>query len=79
MISGAAARQHSQRERSEQRARATGPYISSPQPGESGGYCRKTSAIRAAFRARLKPAIIARQFGVPQSVVRQVLQGEGRL
>ena len=38
----------------------------------------KASAIRAAFRAGLKPAIIARQFGVPQSVVRQVLQGEGR-
>ena len=29
------------RERSERRARATGPYISSPQTGESGGYCRK--------------------------------------
>ena len=38
----------------------------------------KASAIRAAFRAGLKPAAIARQFGVPQSVVQQVLQGEGR-
>jgi hypothetical protein len=38
----------------------------------------KASAIRAAFRAGLKPAIIARQFGVPQSVVQQVLQGEAR-
>src|SRR5215211_8682173 len=39
----------------------------------------KASAIRAAFRAGLKPATIARQFGVPQSVVRQVLRGESRL
>jgi hypothetical protein len=38
----------------------------------------KASAIRAAFRAGLKPATIARQFGVTQSLVRQVLQGEGR-
>ena len=29
------------RERSERRARATGPYSSSPQTGESGCYCRK--------------------------------------
>ena len=55
--------------------------ISSPQTRQfpsSGVTAGKANAIRAAFRAGLKPATIARQFGVPQSVVRQVLQGEGR-
>ena len=47
-----------------------------PKPASSGVTAGKSNAIRAAFRAGLKPATIARQFGVPQSVVRQVLQGE---
>ena len=49
-----------------------------PKPASPGVTARKANAIRAAFQAGLKPATIARQFGVPQSVVRQVLQGEGR-
>ena len=49
-----------------------------PKPASPGVTAGKANAIRAAFRAGLKPATIARQFGVPQSVVRQVLQGEGR-
>ena len=49
-----------------------------PKPASPGITAGKANAIRAAFRAGLKPATIARQFGVPQSVVRQVLQGEGR-
>ena len=50
-----------------------------PKPASSRGVTAgKANAIRAAFRAGMKPATIARQFGVPQSVVRQVLQGEGR-
>jgi hypothetical protein len=36
----------------------------------------KGNAIRAAFRAGLKPATIARQFGVSQATVREVLQSE---
>jgi hypothetical protein len=38
----------------------------------------RASAIRAAFRAGLKPAKIAREFGVPQSLVQQVLRGAER-
>jgi hypothetical protein len=49
-----------------------------PKPASPGVTAGKANAIRAAFRAGLKPATIARQFGVPQPVVRQVLQGEGR-
>ena len=36
----------------------------------------KGNAIRAAFRAGLKPPAIARQFGVSQATVREVLQTE---
>ena len=49
-----------------------------PKPASPGVTAGKANAIRAAFRAGLKPATIARQFGVTQSVVRQVLQAEGR-
>ena len=45
-----------------------------PKPASPGVTAGKANAIRAAFRAGLKPATIARQFGVTQSVVRQVLQ-----
>ena len=45
-----------------------------PKPDSPSVTAGKANAIRAAFRAGLKPATIARQFGVPQSVVRQVLQ-----
>ena len=33
--------------------------------------------IRAAFKAGLKPAAIARQFGISPAVVRSVLAGDG--
>jgi hypothetical protein len=58
----------------ERRVRTAAP----PKPDSPSVTAGKANAIRAAFRAGLKPATIARQFGVPQSVVRQVLQGEGR-
>ena len=51
---------------------------SAPKPDSPGVTAGKANAIRAAFRAGMKPATIARQFGVPQSAVRQVLQAEGR-
>jgi hypothetical protein len=37
----------------------------------------KLSAVRAAFKAGVRPSIIAKQFGVSQSDVRKVLSGEG--
>ena len=51
---------------------------SAPKPDSPGVTAGKANAIRAAFRAGMKPATIARQFGVPQPAVRQVLQAEGR-
>ena len=60
---------------SDERERRVRTSAAPKPPGVTAG---KANAIRAAFRAGLKPATIARQFGVPQSVVRQVLQGEGR-
>jgi hypothetical protein len=38
----------------------------------------KANAVRAAFMAGVKPSTIARQFGISQSMVRQVLQAEKR-
>ncbi len=38
----------------------------------------KTNAVRAAFMAGVKPSTIARQFGVSQAAVRQVLAAETR-
>lgn len=38
----------------------------------------KTNAVRAAFMARIKPATIARQFGVSQSAVRKALASAAR-
>lgn len=51
--------------RSPKAAQVTGPAVAAG----------KANAIRAAFQAGLKPAAIARQFGVPQALVREVLQG----
>ena len=62
---------------SDQRERR-GRTAAALKPASPGVTAGKANAIRAALRAGLKPATIARQFGVPQSVVRQVLQGEGR-
>ena len=75
------------RERSKQQVRPSAapgtassrrPRTSASVPAAPAVTAGKASAIRAAFRAGLKPATIARQFGVPQSLVQQVLQGEGR-
>lgn len=38
----------------------------------------KANAVRAAFMAGVKPSTIARQFGISQLTVRQVLQAEKR-
>ena len=38
----------------------------------------KLNALRAAFKAGVKPSTIARQFGISQSDVRKVLAAEGR-
>ncbi len=38
----------------------------------------KLNAVRAAFKAGVKPSTIARQFGISQSDVRKVLAAEGR-
>ena len=39
----------------------------------------KLSAVRAAFKAGVRPSKIAKQFGISQSDVRKVLAGEGGL
>jgi hypothetical protein len=38
----------------------------------------KLNAVRAAFKAGIKPSMIARQFGISQSDVRKALITEGR-
>jgi DNA invertase Pin-like site-specific DNA recombinase len=38
----------------------------------------KLNAVRAAFKAGVKPSAIARQFGISQSVVRKALAAEGQ-
>ena len=38
----------------------------------------KLNAVRAAFKAGVKPSVIARQFGISQSDVRKALATEGR-
>ena len=38
----------------------------------------KLNAVRAAFKAGVKPSAIARQFGISQSEVRKALATEGR-
>jgi hypothetical protein len=38
----------------------------------------KTNAVRAAFMAGVKPSTIARQFGISQAAVRQVLAAQKR-
>jgi len=38
----------------------------------------KLNAVRAAFKAGVKPSVIARQFGISQSDVRKVLATKGR-
>jgi hypothetical protein len=50
-------------------------------PAESGaGSLTKSqmSAVRAAFRAGVKPSAIARQFGISQSDIRKALAAEGQ-
>jgi len=56
----------------------------SPRPQEASDYAApvlsvgKTNAVRAAFMAGVKPSAIARQFGVSQAAVRQVLAAATR-
>jgi transposase-like protein len=38
----------------------------------------KLNAVRAAFKAGVRPSAIARQFGISQSDVRKALATEGR-
>jgi transposase-like protein len=38
----------------------------------------KLNAVRAAFKAGVRPSSIARLFGIPQSDVRKALATEGR-
>jgi hypothetical protein len=38
--------------------------------------CGQISAVRAAFKAGIKPSMIARQFRIPQSDVRKVLASD---
>ena len=38
----------------------------------------KLDAVRAGFKAGVKPSAIARQFGISQSNIRTALAGEGR-
>jgi hypothetical protein len=46
--------------------------------GETSLALGKVNAVRAAFMAGVKPTTIARQFGISQSAVRQVLANEKR-
>ena len=46
---------------------------------EAGSLTRgQLNAVRAAFKAGVKPAAIARQFGISQSDIRKALASEGR-
>jgi DNA-binding transcriptional regulator YiaG len=49
--------------------RETQPTADTSQPSPKA----RINAIRAAFKAGVKPSVIARQFGVSQQVIRQVL------
>lgn len=37
----------------------------------------KANAVRAAFKAGVKPSVLARQFGVPLAAIRKALSGTG--
>jgi len=50
------------------------PSKAASEPGIAVG---RANMIRAAFKAGLKPAAIARQFGISPAVVRSVLAGDG--
>jgi hypothetical protein len=51
------------------------PAKAASEPGIAVG---KANMIRAAFKAGLKPAAIARQFGISPAVVRSVLAGDDK-
>ena len=65
-----------ERERRVRTSAAPRPRDSPSVPVAPAVTAGKANAIRAAFRAGLKPATIARQFGVPQSVVREGTLGK---
>jgi hypothetical protein len=56
------------------------PSTATPQPGQIPATLTtgKLNAVRAAFKAGVKPSAIARQFGISQSDVRKALATEGR-
>jgi DNA invertase Pin-like site-specific DNA recombinase len=63
----------------ERRGRLSPTSRATPQPREAPATLTtgKLNAVRAAFKAGVKPSAIARQFGISQSDVRKVL-AEGR-
>ena len=57
----------------------TPPPRQSPSDNNTGSLTRgQLNAVRAAFKAGVKPAAIARQFGISQSDIRKALATEGR-
>jgi hypothetical protein len=54
-------------------ARAHGPRPQKPNP-PAGIPSGKANAVRAAFKAGVKPLAIARQFGLSQAVIRDLLR-----
>jgi hypothetical protein len=65
----------------ERRGRLPRTAASKTPPAEDGAGSLtkgKLNAVRAAFKAGVKPSAIARQFGISQSDVRKALATEGR-
>jgi hypothetical protein len=65
----------------ERRGRLPRASVSKTPPAEDGGGALtkgKLNAVRAAFKAGVKPSAISRQFGISQSDVRKALATEGR-
>jgi hypothetical protein len=54
------------------------PYQAAAGHGAGSLTTGKLNAVRAAFKAGVKPSAIARQFGISQSDVRKALATEGR-
>jgi hypothetical protein len=54
--------------------------LQAPTRGDAGGSLTtgKLNAVRAAFKAGVKPSAIARQFGISQSDIRKALATEAR-
>src|SRR5258708_4844424 len=68
----------------EQQRRGKKPHSQAKTPSKRSGEAvavsltpGKLSAVRAAFKAGVRPSKIAKQFGIPQSDVRKVLANDG--